>query len=150
MISDPYKFNFVGSILEVMLVKVPSDNVNVNEYCKLPASGAHSMPVELWKAIKEANKPKGGGKWKAKGGPSEVVKTPENKVKKATRKPRSPSLVAQEASETRTQIDFRDDEPVQNEVEDTVSTFVPPTSKLILKVSCDNPKLFPFLLCVFR
>ena len=59
-----------------MLGKVPSDNAIVNECRKQPTSGVRPLPDELQKAIKEANKPKWGGKRKAKDVPCEVVKTP--------------------------------------------------------------------------
>lgn len=51
MIYDPAKFAFVGSIPELMIVKVPSDNVIVNEYLKQPASSAPSMPEDFRVAI---------------------------------------------------------------------------------------------------
>lgn len=61
IMSDPSKFNFVGSILEAMLVKVPSDNAIVNAYCKQPTSGVHPMTEELRKAIEEITNRKGEG-----------------------------------------------------------------------------------------
>ena len=55
MMSDPTNFTFVGSILEAMLGKVPSENVIVNEYHQHPASGARLIPDDLRKAIEEAS-----------------------------------------------------------------------------------------------
>lgn len=45
MISDPTKFSFFGSIPNVMLDRVPSDNAIVNEYRKLPVSGARLLAI---------------------------------------------------------------------------------------------------------
>lgn len=81
MMYDPRKFNFVGSIPEAMLGKVPLDNVIVNEYRNQPTSGVLPMSDELRKAIEDEYKLKRGGKRKAKATPSKVVKTPK-KVKK--------------------------------------------------------------------
>lgn len=47
MMSDPRNFAFVGTILEEMLLKVPSDNMIVNEYRKIPSSGVHPIMDEL-------------------------------------------------------------------------------------------------------
>lgn len=47
MISYSSKFIFVGSILEAMSVKVPSENAIVNEYRKLPTSSVCTMIEEL-------------------------------------------------------------------------------------------------------
>lgn len=47
MMSDPSKFTFVGSILEELLAKVPAYNFIVNEYQKLPPSGARPMTEEM-------------------------------------------------------------------------------------------------------
>ena len=47
MMSDPSKFTFVGSIPKVMFAKVLQDNVIVNEYQKLPPSGARPMTEEM-------------------------------------------------------------------------------------------------------
>lgn len=43
----PNNFTFIGSILKEMLVKVPHDNVIVNEYQNLPSSGVRPMPDDL-------------------------------------------------------------------------------------------------------
>lgn len=105
--SYPTKFTFVGSIPEVMLAKVPQGNVIINEYRNLPGFGARPMPDDLRNSIEEENKTKRGAKRKGKVGPSEVVKTSNKNVKKPIKKPRSPSLVVQEASESSTHSDFR-------------------------------------------
>ena len=44
---DPRNFNFVGSIPEGMLVKVPSNNAIFNEYHNLASSDARPMQAEL-------------------------------------------------------------------------------------------------------
>lgn len=74
MMSDPNKFNLVGSIPEAMLGKVPSDNAIVNEYHKQPSSGVFLMSHELQKAIEEAQKQRRGGKRKVKASPSKSKK----------------------------------------------------------------------------
>lgn len=56
MMSDPSKFTFVGSILEELLAKVPAYNFIVNEYQKLPPSGARLMSYDLGKVIEQAIK----------------------------------------------------------------------------------------------
>lgn len=93
------------------------------------------MSEGLQKAIDEANKPKRGAKRKGKAGPSEVLRTPKKKVKKSTRKSRSPSLMVHESSESKTHFDLREGVLVQNEVEDTAPTSIPPTSNPIPMVS---------------
>lgn len=56
------KFDFVGSLLEVMLKSVPTEDVVNNEYQKKPNSRFCSMPDDLRKAINEARKKKEGSK----------------------------------------------------------------------------------------
>lgn len=124
MMFGPRKFSFVGSIPEMMLVKVPTDNAIVNEYCKLPTSSVRPMTEELRKILKEGNKLKKGGKQKAKVAPFNVAKTPK-KVKKQARKPRYPSPVAQEDSESQTVSEIQENATVQNEVEYTAATLEP-------------------------
>lgn len=51
LMSDLGNFTFIGTILEEMLVKVPSDNVIVNAYRSLPSSGVRPMSDELRKLI---------------------------------------------------------------------------------------------------
>lgn len=134
MMYDPKKFNFVGSVLKVMLGKVPSDNAIVNKYRKQPTSGVCPKSCELRKAIKEGNKTKRGGKRKLKAATSEVVSTPK-KVKKKARKARSTSSVVQQASESRTHTDIQEDAIVQNEVEYTAATSEPTLTEPIPKFS---------------
>lgn len=81
--SDPTKFNFVGSIPGVMLERVPEDNAIVTEYHRQPLSGVRPITEEFRKILKEVNKPNRGGKKKVNATPSEVVKTLK-KVKKPT------------------------------------------------------------------
>lgn len=57
--------------------------------------------------IEEANRPKRGTKRKGKGGPSEVVKTSKKKLKKQARKPKSPSPVVEEYSDSHIVSDIR-------------------------------------------
>lgn len=132
--SNPFKFAFVGSILEVMLEKLPNENEIVNKYRKKFVSSVRPMPDELRTEIEEASKPKRGAKRKGKVGPSETVKTLKKKVKKVDRKPKSPSLVHDD-SDSRTHSDLREGEHVQTEVDDTAATLEPPTSNPIPKVS---------------
>lgn len=47
MMSNPRKFSFFGTIPEAILVKVPIDNVIVNEYRNMPTSGVSHMIEEL-------------------------------------------------------------------------------------------------------
>ena len=89
--SGPSKFAFMGSIPEVMFEMVPSDNVIINVYRKLPVFGACRMPEQLRKEIEMEHKPKRGAKRKGKTGPFDVVKNLKKRVKKTARKPRSPS-----------------------------------------------------------
>lgn len=56
MPSDSTNFSFTGFIPEAMLVNVPTDNVIVNEYHKLPASGVRPIPKELKKGLEEGKK----------------------------------------------------------------------------------------------
>lgn len=80
------------------------------------------MPEDLLKAIDEENKPKSGAKWKVKFGPFELITTPKKKIKKDARKPKSPSPVAEEDSESHTVSDVQRSEQIQKEVEDTTVT----------------------------
>lgn len=93
--SDPQNFDFVGSILDALLEKVPLDNAVIRAYRTIPSSGVRPIPTESQKIIDEGDKLKCGGKRKAKSTTSETVKTP----KKIVQKPRSPSPVIQEESE---------------------------------------------------
>lgn len=70
-------------------------------YLKNPSSGARPITEEFRKILEDMNKPKRGGNRKEKVSTSEVVKTRKTKIKKAARKPRSPSPV-QEVSDSRT------------------------------------------------
>ena len=87
-----------------------------------------------------------GAKRKGKVGPYEVVKNPKKKIKKQARKPRSPSLVVQEDSESRTHTDIQEDS-IWNGVDDTTATSEPPTTAPIPKVSTPptySPPFFDF------
>ncbi|CAI9297226.1 unnamed protein product [Lactuca saligna] len=56
MLYDPTKFSLIGSIPQVILAKVPQDNVIVNTYRKLPSSGPRLMTDEMRMKLEEANK----------------------------------------------------------------------------------------------
>lgn len=130
IVSDPTKSDFVGSIPEAMLIKVPADNVLIIEYRKKPTYGPRPLTVEMRKDTEEANKPQKGGKQKKIVGPFEPAATPKKKVKKAARKPRSLSPI-QEDSESHTHSDPHEREVVRNETEDTVTTSQPMVSEPI-------------------
>ena len=55
---DPKNFEFVGSIMEVLLKRVPLDNAIIRAYQKLPSSGVRPIPAELKKVIDEGEKMK--------------------------------------------------------------------------------------------
>ncbi|CAI9259744.1 unnamed protein product [Lactuca saligna] len=55
IVSDPTKFDFIGSIPEAMLLKVPTNNVLISEYRKKPASDSRPMPEDLRRALEEGN-----------------------------------------------------------------------------------------------
>lgn len=57
IMSDPTKFDFVGSISEDMLLMVPMDYVLINKNLKKPTTGPRPMPENLRKALDEGNKP---------------------------------------------------------------------------------------------
>lgn len=59
--SDARNFDFIGTIQDAMLFKVPLDNAIVREYQNLPSSSVGLMPVDLRQLIDESTKPKGGG-----------------------------------------------------------------------------------------
>lgn len=99
VMSGPKNFTFIGSIPKEMLVKVPNDNVIVYEYQKLSSSVVRPMLDDLRRLIDEGNKLKWGGKQKAKASPSETAQA-LNKINKKAKKPRSPSPVTQEDSES--------------------------------------------------
>lgn len=79
------------------------------------------MSDELQKEIEMGNKPKIGGKCKEKYDPFEAVKIPM-KIMKPTKKPRSPSRVAQEDSNSRTVLEVQEDAIVMHEEDDTTAT----------------------------
>lgn len=60
-----------------MLVNVPTDNVIVNEYHKLPASGVRPIPKELKKGLEEGKKIQMGWKEKTEGCSFKCAKTSE-------------------------------------------------------------------------
>lgn len=63
------------------------------------------------------------------------MQKPLKKVKKQARKPRSPSPITQEPSESHTQSNILENDLIQNEVKDTTATSEPPTTTPILTVS---------------
>lgn len=67
--------------------------------------------------------PSVGQKRKGKEGPSEPVTTPKKKINKSVRKPKSPSLIAEEDSESHSASDVRRGEQIQKEVKDTTDPF---------------------------
>ncbi|CAI9284870.1 unnamed protein product [Lactuca saligna] len=57
---DARNFDFVGKILDAMLVRVPLDNTIVREYRNLRSSGVRPMPADLRQLIDESTKLKRG------------------------------------------------------------------------------------------
>lgn len=51
--SDPRNFEFVGSIPEVLLKRVPLENAIIKDYRKFPSSSGRAIHVELKKIIDE-------------------------------------------------------------------------------------------------
>ena len=62
IISDNSKFTFVGSITETMFRSVPAASKILEEYKKLPSSGARTITPEMHTEIEEADKVKKRGK----------------------------------------------------------------------------------------
>ncbi|CAI9294695.1 unnamed protein product [Lactuca saligna] len=58
VMSDPKNFEFVGSILEVLLKRVSLDNVIIRAYQKFPSFGVCPIPAELKKVVDEGDKTK--------------------------------------------------------------------------------------------
>ncbi|CAI9303851.1 unnamed protein product [Lactuca saligna] len=139
---DPRNFSFIGLIPDEMLEKVPLDNAIMRKYQKLPPSGVRPMLAELRQLIDEINKPKRGGKRKAKAAPFESVRVPKNTMKPA-KKPRSLSTIFQEESEKRTRTEVHDNDTLRNEEEDTTSTLKPTPTESILKVSSPPSSSIP-------
>ncbi|CAH1443868.1 unnamed protein product [Lactuca virosa] len=48
---DPKNFNYVGSILKVMLPRVPFDNDIIKAYREIPNSGVREIPASLQAAL---------------------------------------------------------------------------------------------------
>lgn len=111
-----------------MLNYVPTDNKLINGYRQKPESGPRLLTTEMQTTLEEANKPQKGGKRKAKVGPSEPAQTPKKKVKKAARKPRSPSPIVEEDSESHIVSNVQRTEQVEHETEDTTTTWQPMVS----------------------
>lgn len=55
---DPRNLEFIGSIPDVMLKKVPLDNAIIRSYRKFPSSGVRPIPAELKKVVDEGDKTK--------------------------------------------------------------------------------------------
>ncbi|CAI9263690.1 unnamed protein product [Lactuca saligna] len=115
---DPRNFNFIGSILVDMLERVPLDN-----------------------SIQQAKT-----SWK-KEGKSYLFRKRQGskKDKKPTKKPRSPSPVFQEESESRIVMEVQEDNTIRHEKEeqDTTSTLKPTPIEHILKVSSPPSSIVP-------
>lgn len=59
--SDPRKFDFIGSLLEEMLNYIPTNNELINKYQKIHIFSPNPETPEMQKALEEGNKPKKGG-----------------------------------------------------------------------------------------
>lgn len=79
--SDPQKFDFVGSIPDVLLEKVPLDNAIIRAYRKSSLFSVRPIPAELQKIIDEGDEPKRVRKRKTKAATLETIKIP-NRSKK--------------------------------------------------------------------
>lgn len=77
-----------------------------------------------------------------KADPSEIVKDPQ-KIKKPSKKPRSPSPIAQEDPESRTILEKREDATIQHVEEDTAATLELTPTQLIMKESSPIPTFVP-------
>lgn len=77
-----------------------------------------------------------------KADPSKTVKDPQ-KIKKPSKKPRSPSPIAQEDLESRTILERREDATIQHVEEDIAATLEPTPTQLIMKESSPIPSFVP-------
>lgn len=64
VMSDLRNFNFVGSILKVMLANALMDNHLIREYRSLPPSRIRLIPADLQQVFDVGDKMKRGGKRK--------------------------------------------------------------------------------------
>ena len=108
-----------------MLNFAPADNVIIKNFRKQPASGPRPLTPEMQQALEDANKHKRGGKRKTIVGPSEPPQVPKKIVKKPAHKPRSPSPVAEDVSDSHTISDIQRTEQVQRETKDITKTSEP-------------------------
>lgn len=106
----------------------PADTAIINEYRSRPACGPRPLTPAIQKDLEEANKSKKGGKRKAKAGPSEPAASPKKQVKWAARKPKYPSPVTQEESDSQIHLE---DLQARNEHEDMVASSQPMASEPI-------------------
>lgn len=97
-------FDFVGSIPQVMMEKVPLNNAINRSNWKLPLSGLREIPFNLKKIIKDGDLSNQGGKMKAKAVAIGVL-TVSMKIKKIVKKTKSPLPMFEDDSEEQTYSD---------------------------------------------
>lgn len=115
----------------------PASEITV-AYRRLLASGPLPLTPEMHKVLEEADKPKKGGKQKPKVGPSKPAQTPKKKkVKRAVRRPRTPTLSDVEDSQSNTISGIRIPEQVQQEHDDTAVT----SHLMVLEPITTNPEV---------
>lgn len=71
ILSDSLRFTCIGSIPEMMLYNVPANSEVIQAYPRQMASGPGALIDIVRKVLEEVDKPKKGGKRKAKAGTSE-------------------------------------------------------------------------------
>ncbi|CAI9289886.1 unnamed protein product [Lactuca saligna] len=124
-----------------MFRNVPIARKILEAYRKLPFSGLLPLTPEMQPIIDEADKSK-----KAQAS-SFAAPTPikKRKIKKTSRRPRSPTASDNEGSQSNSDVRIGGDEQIQNE--DTARTSQPEVSQSIslnLEVTVEIPVLVPF------
>ncbi|CAI9279877.1 unnamed protein product [Lactuca saligna] len=123
--TDPRNFDFVGSIPEVVMEKVPLNNVIIKAYQKLPLFGVRKIPFYLKKIIEVGGLLKRGGKRKTKEA-ANVVATVSKKIKKLAKKPKLPPHVFEDNSEERTYSDVQGEGIIRNYEDDSSTNIAVP------------------------
>ncbi|CAH1449860.1 unnamed protein product [Lactuca virosa] len=129
---DLKNFNFVGSIPEVMLARIPLDNVIIQGYRKIPNSGVHKVHALLQGILDASDVPK-------RGGTKRKVKEAEGVSKKVKSKIKlkSKPVVMDAESEERIHIDVPGENTLFNEEDNVTLLEAPP--KTSEKISSAAP-----------
>lgn len=154
ILDDTSIFTFICSVLETMLRNVPAASEVRQTYRSVPTSNLQPITDVVRKVLKDIDKPKKGWKKRTtKAGPSETTQIPKKKVKRATRKPRTPTPSDRNDSQSNTvsYIPVQDD--VHHKLDVNAATSHPQVSQPIPmnhKIAFQMPTSVPITFVFFH